>query len=88
MIANAAAALFATPAFAQNRQPRPVQPSAPSPLAQQALSSGDINLALNSGEGCNFKLLGVPFDNVLSMRDAVEEFVSEADWKMALIPRS
>lgn len=39
--AAAAAALFATPAFAQNRQPRPVQPSAPSPLAQQALSSGD-----------------------------------------------
>lgn len=39
--AAAAAALLATPALAQTRQGRPVQPSAPSPLAQQALSSGD-----------------------------------------------
>ena len=39
--AAAIAALAATPAFAQNRNSRPVQPSAPSPLAQQALSSGD-----------------------------------------------
>ena len=45
-------------------------------------------LALNGGEGCNFKLLGVPFDHALSMRDAVVEFVSEASWKMAPILRS
>ena len=40
-------------------------------------------LALNGGEGFNFKLLGVPFDYALSMRDAVVELVSEAGWKMA-----
>ena len=45
-------------------------------------------LALNGGEGCNFKLLGVPFDHALSMRDAVVELVSEAGWKMAAILRS
>ena len=45
-------------------------------------------LALNGGEGCNFKLLGVPFDHALSMRDAVVELVSEAGWKMASILRS
>ena len=45
-------------------------------------------LALNGGEGVNFRLLGVPFDNALSMRDAVGEFVSEATWKLASIVRS
>ena len=39
--AAALAALVATPAAAQNRNTRVVQPSAPSPLAQQALASGD-----------------------------------------------
>ena len=28
-------------------------------------------LALHGGEGPNFRLLGVPFDHALSMRDAV-----------------
>ena len=42
-------------------------------------------LASNGNEGCNFKLLGVPFDHALSMRDAVVELVSEAGWKMASI---
>ena len=41
LTAAAAAALLASPAAAQSRQGRPVQPSAPSPLAQQALASGD-----------------------------------------------
>ena len=45
-------------------------------------------LALNGGDGCNFKLLGVPFDHALSMRDAVMELVSEAGWQMASILRS
>ena len=35
-------------------------------------------LALHGGEGDNFRLLGVPFDHALSMRDAVWEIVSEA----------
>ena len=29
------------------------------------------------------KLLGVPFDHALSMKDAVVDFVSEATWKLA-----
>ena len=45
-------------------------------------------LALNGGEGMNFKLLGIPFDNALTMRDAVVELVSEASWKLASILRS
>ena len=45
-------------------------------------------LALNGREGQNFKLLGIPFDNALSMRDAVVDMVSEAAWKMASILRS
>ena len=45
-------------------------------------------LALNGGEGINFKLLGIPFDNALTMRDAVVELVSEASWKLASILRS
>ena len=32
--------------------------------------------------------LGVPFDNALSMRDAVGELVSEAAWKFTSIVRS
>ena len=39
--AAAAAALLATPVAAQNRANPPAQPVAPSPLAQQAMSSGD-----------------------------------------------
>ena len=35
-------------------------------------------LALHGGEGPNFPLLGVPFDNALSMRGAVAELVGEA----------
>ena len=42
-------------------------------------------LALNSGEGSNFRLLGVSFDHALSMRAAVEELVFEAGWKIASI---
>ena len=45
-------------------------------------------LALTGGEGMNFKLLGIPFDNALTMRDAVVELVSEASWKLASILRS
>ena len=45
-------------------------------------------LALHGGEGPNFRLLGVPFDNALSMRDAVAELVGEASWKMASILRT
>ena len=40
-------------------------------------------LALHGGEVDNFRLLGVPFDHALSMRDAVEEIISEAVWKVA-----
>ena len=35
-------------------------------------------LALNGGEGQNFRLLGVPFDHALTMRDAVVDLVFEA----------
>ena len=45
-------------------------------------------LALHVGKGPNFRLLGVPFDHALSMRDAVVELVSEATWKMASILRT
>ena len=45
-------------------------------------------LALNGGEGQNFRLLGVPFDHALTMRDAVVELVSDACWKIASILRS
>ena len=45
-------------------------------------------LALHGGEGYSFRLLGVPFDYALSMRDAVYEIVSEAFWKVASIFRS
>ena len=45
-------------------------------------------LALNGGEEHNVRLLGVPFDHALSMRDAVVELVSEAGWKIASILRS
>ena len=45
-------------------------------------------LALHSEERHNFRLLGVPFDYALSMRDAVGEIVSEAAWKIASVLRS
>ena len=45
-------------------------------------------LAVQGGEGANFRLLGVPFDNALSMRDAVIELVGECTWKMASILRT
>ena len=45
-------------------------------------------LALHGGEGSNFRLLGVPFDHALSMRDSIVELVSEATWKMASILRT
>ena len=45
-------------------------------------------LALHGGEGPSFRLLRVPFDNALSMRDAVAELVGEASWKMASILRT
>ena len=34
-------------------------------------------LAFHGGESANFRLLGVPFDNALSMRDAVREFAAK-----------
>ena len=45
-------------------------------------------LAVQGSEGANFRLLGVPFDNALSMRDAVIELVGECTWKMASILRT
>ena len=33
-------------------------------------------LALNGGEGINFKLVGIPFDNALTMRNAVIQLVA------------
>ena len=45
-------------------------------------------LAMHGGEGDNFRLLGVPFDYALTMRDAVCEIVSEASWKVASIFRT
>ena len=42
-------------------------------------------LALSGGEGPNFKLLGVPFDTALNMKDAVVEIVGAATWKMGAI---
>ena len=45
-------------------------------------------LALHGGKGSNFRLLGVPFDHALSMKDAVLEMVGEATWKMAAILRT
>ena len=45
-------------------------------------------LALHGSQGSNFRLLGVPFDHALSMKDAVLEMVGEATWKMAAILRT
>ena len=45
-------------------------------------------LALSGGEGPNFKLLGVPFDTALNMKDAVVEIVGAATWKMGAILRT
>ena len=45
-------------------------------------------LALHGGQGSNFRLLGVPFDHALSMKDAVLEMVGEATWKMVAILRT
>ena len=45
-------------------------------------------LALSGGEGPNFKLLGVPFDTALHMKDAVVEIVGAATWKMGAILRT
>ena len=45
-------------------------------------------LAHRSGEGPNFRLLGVNFDNELSMRDAVNEIVGEGAWKIGTILRT
>ena len=45
-------------------------------------------LGTNGGEGCNFRLLGVPFDHALSMEDAVGELVCEVRWKLAAILRT
>ena len=45
-------------------------------------------LATNGGEGFNFRLLGVPFDHALSMKDAVAELVCEVRWKLAAILRT
>ena len=45
-------------------------------------------LALSGGEGRNFKLLGVPFDHALSIRDAVVEMATDAAWTIASIVRS
>ena len=45
-------------------------------------------LAVQGGEGANFRLLRVLFDNALSMKDAVIELVGECTWKMASILRT
>ena len=45
-------------------------------------------LALHGGEDPNFKLLLVPLDHALSMKDAVVELVSDATWKTASILRT
>ena len=45
-------------------------------------------LALKNGEGPNFRLLGVPFDNELRMNDAIAEIVGSATWKMGAILRT
>ena len=42
-------------------------------------------LALTNGDGPNFRLLGVPFDNELRMNDAIAEIVGSATWKMRAI---
>ena len=45
-------------------------------------------LALTSGEGYNFRLLGVPFDHALRMKDAVTEIVGNALWNLGAILRT
>ena len=42
-------------------------------------------LLTNGGEGCNSRLLGVPFDHALSMKDVVGELVCEVRWKLTFI---
>ena len=44
--------------------------------------------ALHVGEGPNVRLLTIPFDHALSMKDAVSELVNEASWEMASIKNS
>ena len=41
--------------------------------------------ALTGGEGPNFRLLTIPFDHALSMRNAVAQLVNEASCKIASI---
>ena len=45
---------------------------------------------MSKGEtyGGNLKMLGVPFDMTLSMKDAVEEVVVAAGWKLRMLLRS
>ena len=45
-------------------------------------------VALHGGEGPNFHLLGVPFDNALHMNDAIAELVESAIWQMGAILRT
>ena len=45
-------------------------------------------LKLHGGKASSFRLLGILFDNALSMKDAVLETVEEATWKMAAILRT
>ena len=41
--------------------------------------------ALHGGKGPNFRVLGIPIDHALSMKDAVSELVNGASWKIASI---
>ena len=45
-------------------------------------------LAFRGGQGPNFRLLGIPFDNGLAMGDAIHEIVGEVSWKMGSILRT
>ena len=45
-------------------------------------------IALKNSVGPNFRLLGVPFDNALRMKDAMVEIVESATWKMGATPKT
>ena len=58
---------------------------------QVAFDAGEESqhvLSLSDPFGCNFKMLGVPFDTMLSMADAVSEIVSAASWKLRTLMRT
>ena len=58
---------------------------------QVAFDAGEESqhvLSLSDPSGCSFKLLGVPFDTMLSVADAVSELVSTAGWKLRTLLRA